>query len=152
MLDLDPERIMLGLEKLGPIMAQWDAGGQLNKEEVLRMFVARVFGPVAADRLILPKETAVDKEVKETQNDIAKMAAGVDIDPPMNSATQVRQQVIQQWQQGSQDNPATDVQQRLATDEALKKRIEKYTKQLQFQEQQRQNAQIGRQGAAPAYS
>ncbi len=151
-LDLDPERIMLGLEKLGPIMAQWDAGGQLNKEEVLRMFVARVFGPVAADRLILPKETAVDKEVKETQNDIAKMAAGVDIDPPMNSATQVRQQVIQQWQQGSQDNPATDVQQRLATDEALKKRIEKYTKQLQFQEQQRQNAQIGRQGAAPAYS
>lgn len=116
------------------------------------MFVARVFGPVAADRLILPKETAVDKEVKETQNDIAKMAAGVDIDPPMNSATQVRQQVIQQWQQGSQDNPATDVQQRLATDEALKKRIEKYTKQLQFQEQQRQNAQIGRQGAAPAYS
>lgn len=151
-LDLDPERIMVALEKLGPIMAQWDAGGQLNKEEVLRMFVARVFGPVVADRLILPRETAVDKEVKETQLDIAKMASGLDIDPPMNSATQARQQVLQQWQQGSKDNPATDVQQRMATDEALKKRIEKYTKQLQFQEQQRQNAQIGRQGAAPAYS
>ena len=151
-LDLDPERIMVALEKLGPIMAQWDAGGQLNREEVLRMFVARVFGPVVADRLIMPKETAIDKETKETKNDIALMAAGIDTDPPMNSATQIRQQVLQQWQQGSKDNPATDVQQRLATDEALKKRVEKYTKQLEFQEQQRQNAQIGRQGAAPAYS
>lgn len=150
--EMDPESVMVGLEKLGPIMAQWDANAQLNKEEVLRMFVSKVFGPVAADRLIMPKETATDKEVKDTQNDIAKMAAGVDIDPPMNSAPQIRMQVIQQWAQGSEDNPATDVQRRLQTEEPLKKRIEKYTKQLQFQDQQRQNAQIGRQGAAPAYS
>jgi len=119
---------------------------------VLRMFVSRVFGPVAADRLILPKETASDKEIKETQLDIAKMAAGVDVDPPMNAASELRMQTVQQWMQGSKDNPATDVQQRMQSDEALKKRIEKYTKQLQFQTQQRQNAQIGRQGAAPAYS
>ena len=62
----------------------------------------------------------------------------------------MRQQVLQSWTQGAQDNPATDVQQRLQSDEALRNRLERYTKQLKFQEDQRQNAVIGRTGTAPA--
>jgi len=37
-------------------------------------------------------------------------------------------------------------------DESLRKRIERYSQQLQFQMDQRENAQIGRIGTAPAGS
>ena len=53
---------------------------------------------------------------------------------------------------GVPDNPAVDVQARVMADESLRKRIERYSQQLQFQLDQRENAQIGRIGTTPAGS
>lgn len=151
-LSLDPETMLAKLEKAGPTLQAYDTNGQLDREKIMVRLMGDIFGAVDAEDMILPQDAAANKEIKETQDDIAKMWAGVDIDPPMNSAAQLRMQVIQQWSQGSPDNPAIDVQTRLAQDQTLQKRIKKYNDQLQFQVQQKQvNPQIGRQGARPAY-
>jgi hypothetical protein len=52
-------------------------------------------------------------------------------------------QVFQQWLQ------QPDIQQKAQQDQALQERIQGYMQQRQFAIQQKQNAQIGRLGAAP---
>lgn len=151
-LSQDPEQFSKKLEIAAPFIGQWDTQGQVDREQMLILALSQVFGSVAAQRLVLPKDTAANKEINETDSDVSKMWSGVDIDPPQNSAAEIRLQRLQQWQQGSQDNPAHDVQQRLAQDPTFKKRIEKYVQKLQFQIDQKKNAQIGREGGAPAYS
>lgn len=150
-LSLDPEQMIARLEKMGQIAAQWDRNGQIDSDAFLREFMGAI-DPILAEKIILPKETAANKEIMETQADIAKMWAGVDVDAPPNASVQLRMQTIQQWAQGSPDNPAVDVQQRLQADQALQKRVQRYSEQLQFQQQQRENAQIGRIGTRPSYS
>jgi hypothetical protein len=112
--------------------------------------LGEMIDPIIAERVLLPKETASQKEVMEEQNDLAKIFSGIDLDVPLNAAHEIRLQVAQSYLQGSQEIPATDVQQRLSSDEAFRTRMEKHIKQLQFAIQQKQNAQIGRLGTAPA--
>ena len=145
----DPEQFMPKLEKIAAIAAQHDRGGQINWGEMLVTLIGAI-DPLMAERIILPAETASNKEIADTQGDIAKMVAGVELDAPQNANSDLRMQVLQQWQQGPQDNPAQDVQAMLQQNQPLQKRLERYTQQLQFQKQQQQNAVIGRVGTTPA--
>ncbi len=151
-LSLDPETYLKKLKEIGPLFGQWDSNGQVNREALLLLLSEAVFGPVMTERLILPKETAANREIAEVDQDISKISSGLEIDPPAKTAAQLRLQRISQWKTGSQAIPAFDVQNRLKTDQLFAARVERYEKQLQFQIEQQQNAQIGRQGAAPAYS
>jgi hypothetical protein len=64
--------------------------------------------------------------------------------------TQLRRQVVQQFVQGSEQIPATDVQSRMQNEEdPFRARLEKHMQQLDFIDQQRENAQIGRIGTQP---
>jgi hypothetical protein len=109
--------------------------------------------PVMAEDVLIPSQVAAQKEVTETQGDISRMWAGVDLDAPQQGLNpELRLQVIKNWMTGVPDNPAVDVQARMVADESLRVRIERYVQQLQFQMDQRQNAQIGRIGTAPAGS
>jgi len=55
--------------------------------------------------------------------------------------------IINNFLQGTEEIPATDVQNRYQSDEQFKARIDNYMKMLQHQEQQRKNALTGRMGA-----
>lgn len=151
-LNQDPETFQAKLKAMGEIAQQFDRNGQVDYGKLLiRAF--EMIDPVLAEDVIVPTDVAAKKEVTETQGDISRMWSGVDLDVPQQGINpQLRLQVIQQWTQGAPDNPAVDVQARLAQDPALQKRLQRYTEQLQFQITQRENALIGKIGTAPAGS
>ena len=148
-LNLDPETAMTKLEKIATLAAQHDRGGQTKWGEMLARLLSAI-DPMAAEELLEPAETASNKEVSETQNDIAKMVAGIDLDAPPNANVQLRTQVMEQWKTGPTDNPSQDVAMMLQGNPNLQKRVDRYSEQLKFQATQQQNAIIGRVGTTPA--
>jgi hypothetical protein len=151
-LNQNPETFQAKLKAMGEIAAQFDRNGQVDYGKLLiRSF--EMIDPVLAEDVIVPTDVAAKKEVTETQGDISRMWAGIDLDVPQQGINpQLRLQVMQQWLQGAQDNPAVDVQARMSQDPALQKRVQRYSDQLQFQITQRDNALIGRIGTRAAGS
>lgn len=148
----DPETWQAKLNAMGEVAAKFDRSGTVDYSKLLQK-AFELIDPVLAEDVLVPSDVAAQKEVQETHSDIAKMMAGIDLDVPQQGINpQLRMQVMQGWMQGPPDNPAVDVQQRVQNDPALQKRLERYSKQLQFQQQQRQNAMIGQMGTAPAGS
>jgi hypothetical protein len=58
-------------------------------------------------------------------------------------------QMLQQYLQGTEEIPASDVQERMQSDEQFAARLQNYSSQLSFQEQQQKNALTGKLGAPP---
>ena len=69
--------------------------------------------------------------------------------PAQGMNTQMWMQLLQKYVQGTEEIPATDVQERLQSDPAFKARIEKMVKQIKFAEDQMENARIGKIGTKP---
>jgi len=148
----DPENWQAKLKSLAEVLQAFDRNGQGDYSRILQRAVEAI-DPMWAEEFVVPKEVAAQKEVTETQGDISRMWAGVDLDAPTTGINpELRLQVIKNWMTGVPDNPAVDVQARVMADESLRKRIERYSQQLQFQLDQRENAQIGRIGTTPAGS
>ena len=140
------------IKAMGEVAAQFDRNGQVDYSKLLQKAFDMI-DPILAEDVLVPQEMAAQKEVTETQGDISRMWAGVDLDAPQTGINpELRLQVIKNWMTGVPDNPAVDVQARVMADESLRKRIERYSQQLQFQLDQRENAQIGRIGTTPAGS
>ena len=151
-LNNDPENWQAKLKSLAEVLQAFDRNGQGDYSRILQRAVEAI-DPMWAEEFVVPKEVAATKEVTETQGDISRMWAGVDLDAPTVGVNpELRLQTIKSWMTGVPDNPANDVQTRLVADENLRKRIERYSQQLQFQMDQRLNAQIGRTGTVPAGS
>lgn len=151
-LNNDPEMWQAKIKAMGEVAAQFDRNGQVDYSKLLQKAFDMI-DPILAEDVLVPQEMAAQKEVTETQGDISRMWAGVDLDAPQTGINpELRLQVIKNWMTGVPDNPAVDVQARVMADESLRKRIERYSQQLQFQMDQRENAQIGRIGTAPAGS
>ena len=144
----DEEKQMQKLEKLGMVMSQFDRNGQANFGEFMRVFVESI-DPNLASQLIMPQETATQKEEEETSADIAKIASGQVVNAPPNANAQLRMQIIQNYLSGTEEIPANDVQKKLQEDEGFKARMTTYMKQLQHSITQNQNAMVGRLGTAP---
>jgi transposase len=98
--------------------------------------------PVLGERLLMPTETAAQKEIDDEKNVFARLSAGVDEDVREGQSHEMRLQVLQQILESS-----PSAQQRYQQDEEFKSRVDKRMQQLQFQLQQKQNAVIGRLGA-----
>jgi hypothetical protein len=149
----DPENWQAKLKAMGEIAQQFDRNGQVDYSKLLQRSFDMI-DPLLAEDIIIPQAVAAQKEVTETQGDISRMWAGVDLDIPQQGINpQLRLETLKNWMTGTPDNPAVDVQARLTVDESLRKRIERYTEQLTFNIQQNQvNPIIGRIGTAPAGS
>ena len=107
--------------------------------------------PVIARRIFIPAEQAQEKEVKREREALAQIAAGMDVNIDTDAASEVALQVIQQYLQGSEDIPATDVQERMQNDEPFRQRIEKRMQMHQHQiEQRTTNPQAGVLGGRPS--
>ena len=147
-LSLDSEKYLKQLEALGDAMSKYNQRGTANFDGLLRT-IANHINPTLGDEVIFPEEVATMKEVKETQDDFTNMMGGIAVDPPQNSNAQLRISVMQGIVDGTPDFPATDVQKALSESPEKQNRITKYIEKLQFQIEQRQNAQIGQLGGVP---
>ncbi len=139
---LDSGQIVERVKAISEMVGVLDRNGVVDTEKLLSMVIEQAL-PGAADKIIQPRETAINKAVEEERSTIAELVAGVPPNVRPNDAHQTKLQVFQQWLQ------QPDIQQRIQTDEALRSRVENYFQQRNFQIQQQQNAQIGRQGAQP---
>ena len=138
----DPEQMLERVKTIGQITGTMDKNGVVDTEQLLAMAIGQVM-PGAAEKVILPKETATQKAVEEERQTIAELAAGVPPNVRENDAHEMKLQVFQQWLQ------QPDIQQKVQQDQALNERVQGYMQQRQFAIQQKQNARIGRLGAAP---
>ena len=139
---LDSGQIVERVKAISEMVGALDKNGVVDTERLLSMVVEQAL-PGAADKVIQPRETATNRAIEEERQTIAELVAGVPPNVKPNDSHQVKLQLFQQWMQ------QPDIQQRMAQDEALRGRVENYLQQRSFQIQQIQNAQIGRQGAAP---
>ena len=90
----DPEQ-MKELRETIVQTAQMDPNGRINMEAGIDM-ILNIADPMLADVMLLPTEQGQDKIVKETQEDITTMAAGMAVGAPQN-AGQLRLQTVQQY-------------------------------------------------------
>lgn len=121
--------------------AQLDRDGSCNWSQILQIIMESI-DPNWAERVLQPASIGQQKVVDETQSDLAKLSAGVNVNLRPNTPPQIAMGAVQNWVQG-----APDVQQRLQSDKPFADRIQAYIKQIQFTLQQQQNAVTGRLGA-----
>jgi len=137
----DPEKTEKMLAGLYQIL-QNDQSGRVNAEAITDMALSAL-DPTMADSVLMPSEQGSAKIVNETTTDIAKMAAGIPVGAPQN-AGQARMQIVQDYKQSQ-----TGMME-LQSKPQFQFLLAEYEKQLTFQLQQMQNAEIGKVGAQPA--
>lgn len=138
----DPQQMVERVKAVAELGGMLDRSGTLDTEKLLQVAVEQIL-PGAAEKVMLPKETASEKAVEEERATIAELSAGVPPNVRERDAHELKLQVFQQWLQ------QPDVQQRIQGDEAMQERVKNYMQQRQFAIQQKQNAEIGRIGAQP---
>ena len=138
----DPQQMVERVKAVAELGGMLDRSGTLDTEKLLQVAVEQIL-PGAAEKVMLPKETASEKAVEEERATIAELSAGVPPNVREQDAHELKLQVFQQWLQ------QPDVQQRIQGDEAMQERVQNYMQQRQFAIQQKQNAEIGRIGAQP---
>ncbi len=138
----DPEQMLERVKTVGELGGMLDKNGTLDTEKLLQLAIGQVL-PGASEKVLLPKETASQKAMEEERQLIAELVAGVPPNVREQDAHEMKLQVFTQWLQ------QPDIQQKAQQDQALQERIQTYMQQRQMQIQQKQNAQIGRLGAAP---
>ena len=138
----DPQQMVERVKAVAELGGMLDRSGTLDTERLLQVAVEQIL-PGAAEKVMLPKETASEKAVEEERATISELAAGVPPNVREQDAHELKLQVFQQWLQ------QPDVQQRIQGDEAMQERVKNYMQQRQFAIQQKQNAEIGRIGAQP---
>ena len=138
----DPEQMLERVKAIAQLGAQLDKNGTLDTERLLQIAVGQIL-PGAAESIMLPKETASQKAMDEERQTIAEIYAGVPPNVKPNDAHEMKLQIFQQWL------AQPDVTQKVQQDPALQERIQNYLQQRQMQVQQKENATIGRLGAAP---
>jgi hypothetical protein len=117
-----------------------DRDGVCDWSALFQAFVSSI-DPNIAERIIRPVKAGQQQVVNDEQQDLAQIFAGIPKNIRIGTPPQLGLQVIQQYLQ------QPDVQQRYSQDQAFRERIDARAKQYQFQEQQQQNATIGRLGA-----
>ena len=138
----DPEQMLERVKTVGELGGMLDKNGTLDTEKLLQLAIGQVL-PGASEKVLLPKETASQKAMEEERQLIAELVAGVPPNVREQDAHEMKLQVFTQWLQ------QPDIQQKAQQDQALQERINQYMQQRNFAIQQKQNAQIGRLGAAP---
>lgn len=142
---LDSELLGIKLEYITKNLVPMDNMGVIDRAGLVK-FIMSTVDPNIADLIVRDPGPAAQIEADEEQLAFTKIAAGTEPPLPQEGVNfQLRAQVLQGILQA---NPA--LQQRLQQDEIFRNMIEARMKAFAFQNQQQQNAIIGRQGALPA--
>ena len=123
-------------------LAQYDREGSVNWSELIS-WAMESSDPNVAERIMQPASVGSQKVVKEVQDDLSKLSAGINVNMRVGTPPQLAMQALKNWIGG-----APDVQKRLQRDKPFADRVKAYAKQAQFQQMQQQNKEIGRRGAS----
>ena len=129
-----------------------DVNGITDHNKLLAMLLSWI-DPDVADSILKPGDAASQQEAEDEQATFAKIWSGIGVDVKPGQAYGLRLQVLNDAidgkdpQTGQPKNPAAIA--RYQQDKAFAKLVDNRRQQLQFQLEQRQNAVIGRLGAAP---
>jgi len=123
-------------------LAQYDRDGSVNWSELVS-WAMESSDPNVAERIMQPASIGSQKVVKEVQDDLSKLSAGINVNMRVGTPPQLAMQALKNWIGG-----APDVQKRLQRDKPFADRVKAYAKQVQFQQMQQQNKEIGRRGAS----
>lgn len=99
------------------------------------------FDPNIASRVLRPAAEGAEMVIREVQDDLTKLFAGVAVNVRPNTPPQIAQVTIENWAQ------SPDVVARYQADEAFRERVDAYVQQVQMLADQQQNKVIGRLGA-----
>jgi hypothetical protein len=138
--NLDPEYVKEQMGLMERALSA-DVNGIIDRDEALA-HLFDLIDPNLGERLLRPGENAQQKEIEEAGQAFANLRMGVPVNVKPGQAYQMRLQVLEQL---FMNNPGA--QEQYEKDEVFKANYDRYTKQLKFQLQQRQNAIIGRLGA-----
>lgn len=120
-----------------------DRTGDINTGPLLRKLIARLF-PNDAPQIISSPQDSERREILETQGDLAAIFSLQPVNAPERCNARLRLEIVSNYAA----TPA--IAARMEVDSAFSQALQTYTKQLQHQLDQEQNAVIGRLGAAPA--
>ena len=139
-LSTEPEIMREKMKSVIELAQVADREGVVDWAETIQLGM-EVVDPNWASRILRPVAVGTDKVINDTQDDLAKIAAGMSKNAKINTPPRIALATVQNF------FAAPDVQARYAQDQAFRERLDAYVKQLEFQMQQQQNAVIGRQGA-----
>ncbi len=123
---------------------QFDRSGAFQDVPVMKYIIGAI-DPNLADMAIADVQSARDMEAEDEKKAIGTLAAGVEIKPPQGANANVRLQTLQAE---LSQNPVINA--RYQQDPAFRMMIDRRAEKWQFDLQQRQNAQTGRDGWVPA--
>lgn len=137
---MDFEQMNEKFKSIDEAVMALDRDGTVNYSEYLQIRLDSI-DPNIAQRILQPVSVGQAKVVDEVQDDLTKIAAGINVNARINTPPQIALMTIQNYMQ------SPDVQMRYQTDPAFKERLDAYAKQNQMNADQQQNAQIGKRGA-----
>lgn len=147
--DLDPEIMREKLKAVIELVGAVDVNGVTDRDELLAIGFEYI-DPNLGERVIKPGEQASQQEIEDEQTVFAKIFTGIEVDVKPGQAYQLRERVLTDALFGVDEKGApknADGLARYQADPAFKSRYDKRMQQLKFQQQQQQNAIIGRLGA-----
>lgn len=150
---LDAQMMETKTKSIVSLVETLDVNGITDHNKLLAVTLSWL-DPDIGDMVLKPADAATQQEIEDEQGAFAKIWSGVGVDVKPGQAYPLRLKVLtdalqaKDPQSGEPVNPSG--MQRYAADPAFKKLYDNRVQQLQFQIQQRQNAVIGRLGAAPA--
>lgn len=115
--------------------------GNVNFAETIQAYIESI-DPQIAERILVPTQIGRDKVIKDEQDDLAAIFAGVNRPIKLGTPPNIALETMKNYVAG-----APDVQQRLQTDQAFRQRFEARAKMYQQQEAQARNRVIGVYGA-----
>ena len=129
---------------IAQIVQTLDRNGQTDYSTLLQLALSAI-DPVIGEQIILPKDTATEKNVNDMHDLLAQTATGVVKDLPTGMPPQLAMQTIQTYIQ------SPDVRQWFYNkDDPRTQRMDRLIKQVHFALAQQQNAVIGKIGTPPA--
>ena len=142
--EMQTDFVMAKLKAIADFVLPADAAGVVDRGKLVNLAL-RAIDPVMADMVVMDQAGAAQKLFGEQRETVAQMFLGNEaVYQDKDAAAQMKLQMVQNI---VAQNPT--YQQGFAAEGRPRELMEKYLQHLQFQVQQRQNAQIGRIGVDP---
>ena len=141
--NLDPEFTEKKLKAISSLILPMDSTNVIDRSALIKMSI-EMLDPQMAQTLVMSDQAASMKEIDEEQNAWVKIGMGIEPQLEESANFPLRMQTAQQIVQTSQE-----LQKKMQETPLIAQLAEARIKNLEFGVQQRQNAQIGRVGAAP---
>ena len=142
--ELSTDFVAEKLANISKFVVPMDAGGVVDRNRLVRMFIEAIAPETAAD-LIIDQGQASEQMYRQVQSDIGLMMLGAE--PLYTENDPAAKMKLQMVQDNISKNPKA--QAAMQQDQLFAALFENYVKNLQMSSMQQENASIGRLGVSP---